>query len=1071
LELPAPTFGTFGEPASWKPDVFSPELAGEAEDAQPHLVLVESEADAAAETGSETLPGLVGMADDVALSEASDLNSGLGEPLAELALPEPAFGRGENSGEAEKNTARAFGSLDDSAASTEFDQESQNSVLQPRLLQEAATAKNRDAGLHQSSNLEDPPGTGEFYQAAIVQVPAKTSTLGVGGASPIEKPPLTASEFFRSGPDSKYGAGEAYGFTYDDELILEIRTSKGQTADTIIAYGNRAGIYIPLGAISRFLDLAIIVSDDGHYANGWFLSEERKLTINLRQNEFVVEGRVLEFAKGDAIPFDGELYLRAGRYSDLFPLALAVDLRDQSVSIETYEPFPFEQRLERELARQRMAIAGGDGSSPVWPRENTPWKAIDVPIADIEFRAVADEHMGERLEGDLRLSSDLAFMTAQFYGSASTRDGATAARLELGRQDPDAGLLGPMSATEFQLGDVSVASLSMGLRSTSGRGAYVTNTPIEQASVFDKVDLRGELPDGYEVELYRNNILIASTRYAINGRYEFLQVPVDYGLNIFRLVYYGPQGQRREEVRRINVSDGRLRKGQFVYSLGIAQKDVNLFDVYGANFNPGRDFGSLRASAEVAYGISSGLTGRLSGALFESDLGNRSMTVAGIRTAIGNYGAKFDVGWQSGDGKAAQLGLAGRLLGGSIAATHAEYRGTFIDEVQGFSNEPLRRASQVDFNTSFKLGGETSTILPVTARLRHLEFADGRTQTDAALRGSARLGGFLLSNTLDYSASTAPGNFSNSQLVGAFDLARLAGSRIDVRGSVGYGVLPHPKLMFANLNLDYRYDDVTTMRGSISHSFEGSETNIGLSAVRSFKHFTLGADGYYGFPSNNYSFVLRLGFSLGRNPLSKRIFVDQPGLALAGGAAIRAFRDANDNGRYDDGDYIFSDVDFFSGTQSAKTDEEGIALVSGLGGGRRTSLQVDTETLPDITLAPVTRGIEVVPRPGRIHVSDFAIVAYGEVEGTAYFGGDQADKAVSGLNLRLIDATGKVSAEARSEADGFFLFEQVLPGSYRIELEPGQASRLKIALIGDIQLTITQDGGVIARPVRVKLIQ
>ncbi len=62
--------------------------------------------------------------------------------------------------------------------------------------------------------------------------------------------------------------------------------------------------------------------------------------------------------------------------------------------------------------------------------------------------------------------------------------------------------------------------------------------------------MRGILPTGYEVELYRNDILVGSVRTAVNDQYEFLEVPVDYGVNVFRLVFYGPQGQRREEVRR-----------------------------------------------------------------------------------------------------------------------------------------------------------------------------------------------------------------------------------------------------------------------------------------------------------------------------------------------------------------------------------------------------------------------------------------------------------------------------------------------------------------------------------------
>ena len=115
----------------------------------------------------------------------------------------------------------------------------------------------------------------------------------------------------------------------------------------------------------------------------------------------------------------------------------------------------------------------------------------------------------------------------------------------------------------------------------------------------EQIDLRGILPSGYEVELYRNDILVGSIARAANDQYEFLEVPVDYGLNVFRLVFYGPQGQRREEVRRITVGDGRLAKGQFEYDASVVQRGENLLGVRGPNFNPIEGFGRWQAAAQL----------------------------------------------------------------------------------------------------------------------------------------------------------------------------------------------------------------------------------------------------------------------------------------------------------------------------------------------------------------------------------------------------------------------------------------------------------------------------------------
>ncbi|MFM9500486.1 hypothetical protein ACKI1Q_43865, partial [Streptomyces galilaeus] len=83
-------------------------------------------------------------------------------------------------------------------------------------------------------------------------------------------------------------------------------------------------------------------------------------------------------------------------------------------------------------------------------------------------------------EADIRSSGDLAFLTARLYAGLSSTGGLTAARAQLGRRDPDLALLGPLRASEFQLGDVASEALPLGLRGVAGRGVFVTNEPLER---------------------------------------------------------------------------------------------------------------------------------------------------------------------------------------------------------------------------------------------------------------------------------------------------------------------------------------------------------------------------------------------------------------------------------------------------------------------------------------------------------------------------------------------------------------------------------------------------------------
>ena len=116
----------------------------------------------------------------------------------------------------------------------------------------------------------------------------------------------------------------------------------------------------------------------------------------------------------------------------------------------------------------------------------------------------------------------------------------------------------------------------------------------------------------------------------------------------------------------------------------------------------------------------------------QSDRGAHWLAGAGLRTGFGGVATKLDFGLESGGGKAAELALAGTIKGATYRLTHAEYSGGFTDEVRGFTNEALQRASEFTLNGSLKLGG--AKALPLSAQFRRIEQVSGLVATSASLR-------------------------------------------------------------------------------------------------------------------------------------------------------------------------------------------------------------------------------------------------------------------------------------------------------------------------------------------------
>ncbi len=182
-----------------------------------------------------------------------------------------------------------------------------------------------------------PPLPRPQFGAPALAAPATSSAIPppLTGSGPATRPQTSTPQARTAYADTspRIGGEAAPSFTYDDELILQLQSERGEIADTIVAYGTRSGVYLPFGAVARFLDLAISVSDEGHYASGWFIDESQTVSLNLRSGMVTTGGRELPLARGDAAAFEGELYLRAERFADLLPLTLTVDLRAQTVSV------------------------------------------------------------------------------------------------------------------------------------------------------------------------------------------------------------------------------------------------------------------------------------------------------------------------------------------------------------------------------------------------------------------------------------------------------------------------------------------------------------------------------------------------------------------------------------------------------------------------------------------------------------------------------------------------------------------------------------------------------------------
>ena len=385
----------------------------------------------------------------------------------------------------------------------------------------------------------------------------------------------------------------AYVQRPESELLLfDLRLGQTMLVEGLPAYQVVGGILAPLGEICRALDFAIQVDVTAGTADGFFISENRRFSLDTVGRRVTVEGKDLRFDPARIEVHQDDIYVDTQLLSEWFPMDLTAQFSTLLLTIRPREPLPVQKRQERERrAFKELASLGYQG--PQYPLVSNPYRFLDYPFIDQTLRAnVArvDGSSNNSLQYSTFATGDLLYHEASFY-LFGDQHGVTDARGSLARRDPGAGLLGPLRAREYAAGDVLDPGLEAVSLPRSGPGLLLSNFPLQRQTQADRHTFRGDLPQGWEVELYRNGALLGFQQFRPDGRYEFDNVELVFGLNVFRLVFYGPQGQRREESSRVNLAESLTPAGQLYYRLvGNDPKDATRRGQLDLDFGVSRRF-------------------------------------------------------------------------------------------------------------------------------------------------------------------------------------------------------------------------------------------------------------------------------------------------------------------------------------------------------------------------------------------------------------------------------------------------------------------------------------------------
>jgi hypothetical protein len=845
----------------------------------------------------------------------------------------------------------------------------------------------------------------------------------------------------------------------DSLLLLMVQLDELTLTDGLAAYGQAEDPQLPVGELSRLLELDIDVSPADGRITGRIGEARRALLIDMVDNIARIGPSQVPLRPGDVVADPAEIYVRASVLMKLLPIRFEIDPRALQMKITALELLPIQGRLQR-LARIRQGPGGPQPTQVMRARE--PYHLFTPPSFDVALDAGAQsEHPKGPFRYDVRMGGDLAFMGLQAYVGSDEEGRANTSRILLERRSYEGDLLGPLRARTVGLGDVFTPGLPIGPRSFGGRGVALSTVPLDQTTVFNRVDLRGELPLGYDVELYVNDVLQGAQSQATRGQYEFLNVPLTQGLNVVRIVTYGPRGERNEETRIINASGGLLRPGQATLEFAAVQQDESLIRMGG--FDPlttDPSFGKPRIIANVSYGLTHFLTGTVGGAVYTDHLGvERQLGTLGLRTSIAGYALGVDLAEDKSGAGGADVSIAGRVLGVSAVLRHAEYRGGLLDEnnAEADLDRPVRRRTELTLDDNLAFGRR---LIPLSLRTVRYDYADGGAAWLTQARASAALGPVLYSTGLEYDRFNAVNGQLSDRLQGYFSASTFRAYEWQLRGTVDYEAVPDLKLIDLVLTADRPISNHWSIRFGATQRFDdptGLELIAG-STTRT-KYGDLSFTGEYDTQHNAWRIGAQLNFGIGYNPARHAYEVTRQGPGSGGSVLFHAFVDKNGDGVFDTGDQPVAGVTLEGGgEQKVRTGPDGRAYLSGFGTAATARLVVGLSEIDNPQVKAPPGVVEFTPRPGGVTTIEYPLRPTGEVMVNLKLRRPDAQMVgLSAARIRLVDDKGEV-VEGVTEFDGSVNFHDLPAGTYRVELDPDQARRLRMRLAAPVTVIIRPDG-------------
>jgi hypothetical protein len=789
-------------------------------------------------------------------------------------------------------------------------------------------------------------------------------------------------------------------FAYAEDVLfldpfLDMRAYQGEVE---VYTKDYVTFYVSSESLKEVLEVTFEVEND--LISGWFFYQTNLISGQLNASKINIGQQRKPLEPQDLIEFEGTWFIESSALKRWFDVDVSIQVNRLLVNFNTEGRHPFFEKMKRKARyRQIEVIKNQQQQTQTHANDYSgfTWPTTDLRVS----REMIDSHT-------MNISGTTVFDAAQhqFNVLSNVNGNSSVTRIKVQHEGLVTG-----RAFNYELGDIYFPAVKFLNANFSGRGIAVHGNPLSKA--FAKSFLIEGQP-GWELELYRENRLIDFSALDERGQYTFEGVDVNTGFNDYKVLLYGPNGEIEEQQFHFNVNDQGLLKGKWQPEFYFIEPEVPTIGSQSSTVAP---LFTKVAVGHLNYGLSEGINVGLGGIV---DLSKKDQDTAFAELLFVDKTHQLDIG---------------------LAAPKLDNQLSYAVDYSGNTDWGRVRFSQY----------------------KSYEFEQDRFQTGSLLGWHKSYNSVDMGLTFSQQAVAQQRTKSIEAVLGwQFEQNNIS-TRVNYENPEQYNGSVIARMMIANQLLQFR----ASYNRSIAGISEGKnvakiDQKVNFSWRKNFSGHNLSLSSDFNVQTNKFSFNsnystdfdgFKFGTQIGRNTDNQWSLTFSVSTAFAWNAPLqslsnrnysnsarikaRTYWDKNNNQRFDGQDEPLAGVKYRGASRwrDIKSDQNGQTVLYGLNSYIPQYLAVDASELDNPFMAPLVEQFKITSHPGGEVTIDVPFYENFEIEGDIkVLKNDAPLKGQPSAVINLIK-NGEVVKQILSEYDGYFLFEDIIPGKYQVEVD------------------------------------